>query len=111
MGADAPGFAFPSGLLGRLNGHAAAGLALGIRPEGVLVRHDAAAGFVPVEAQIIEPLGSFDIVDLKVGDQVLRARTKAGYVTRPGTRVFARIDPAQAHFFDAASGDSLGVRL
>lgn len=111
VGRDAPGFEFPDALLGRLNGHAAKGVALGIRPEGVLVRHDAAAGFVPVEAQIIEPLGSFDIVDLKVGDQVLRARTKAGYVARPGTKVFARIDPAQAHFFDAASGNSLGVRL
>ena len=28
-----------------------------------------------------------------------------------GERVWARIDPAQAHFFDAASGASLGVRL
>ena len=28
-----------------------------------------------------------------------------------GDRVFARIDPAQAHFFDTASGQSLGVRL
>jgi multiple sugar transport system ATP-binding protein len=64
-----------------------------------------------VEAQIIEPLGSFDIVDLKVGDEVLRARTKSGFVGRPGEKVFARIDPRQAHFFDTASGKSLGVRL
>ncbi|TIL81943.1 MAG: ABC transporter ATP-binding protein, partial [Mesorhizobium sp.] len=61
---DAPaGFEFPSALLSKLNGHAAnGGLTLGIRPEGVLVRRDAAPGYMPVEAHIIEPLGSFDIV-------------------------------------------------
>ncbi len=109
----ADGFAFPRALLAKLNGKAApgGGLTLGIRPEGVIVRHDAADGFLPVEAEIIEPLGSHDIVDLRVGGQMLRGRTKAGYVAKPGDRVFARIDPAQAHFFDAASGQSLGVRL
>jgi len=112
VGGAAGGFEFPRELLGKLNGHAAGGgLALGIRPEGVLVRRDAAEGFLPVEAQIVEPLGSFDIVDLKVGEQVLRARTKAGYVIRPGERIYARIDPSQAHFFDGASGKSLEIRL
>ncbi|TIN14645.1 MAG: ABC transporter ATP-binding protein [Mesorhizobium sp.] len=111
VGGAPAGFEFPRELLSRLNGHSNGGLTLGIRPEGVLVRHDAAPGYVPVEAQIIEPLGSFDIVDLKVGSKMLRARTKAGYVSGPGEKVHARIDPEQAHFFDTASGKSLGVRL
>ncbi|BCH32229.1 ABC transporter ATP-binding protein [Mesorhizobium sp. L-8-10] len=106
------GFAFPRELLGKLNGKAASGgVSLGIRPEGVLVDHEAREGFLPVEAHIIEPLGAYDIVDLKVGDQMLRARTRSGYVARAGDRVFARIDPSQAHFFDKESGNSLGVRL
>ena len=70
-----------------------------------------ADGFLPVEAHIIEPLGSYDIVDLKVGTQMLRARTRAGFVAKAGDRVFARIDPTQAHFFDTQSGQTLGVRL
>jgi multiple sugar transport system ATP-binding protein len=105
------GFAFPGELLSKLNGSANRNLSLGVRPEGVLVRHDAAEGFLPVEAHIIEPLGAYDIVDLQIGSQMLRARTRSGYVKSAGTRVFARIDPSQAHFFDAASGNSLGVRL
>ena len=111
VGGAPAGFEFPRALLSKLNGHAADGLTLGIRPEGVLVRQDAAPGYMPVEAQIIEPLGSFDIVDLRVGSKMLRARTKAGYVSGPGEKVYARIDPEQAHFFDTASGKSLGVRL
>ncbi|MBL8584939.1 MAG: ABC transporter ATP-binding protein [Rhizobiaceae bacterium] len=106
------GFAMPRELLAKLNGKAkSADLALGIRPEGVIVSREASEGFVPVEAQIIEPLGSHDIVDLKVGGEVLRARTKSGYVANPGDKVYARIDPSQVHFFDRASGESLGVRL
>jgi multiple sugar transport system ATP-binding protein len=107
------GFAFPSELLGRLdrlkvaNGH----LALGVRPEGVLVEREPKPGYMPVEAHIIEPLGAYDIVDLKVGAEMLRARTRSGYVKQAGDRVFARIDPAQAHFFDAESGNSLRVLL
>ncbi|MEO5758600.1 MAG: ABC transporter ATP-binding protein [Mesorhizobium sp.] len=111
VGGAAAGFEFPRALLSKLNGHAGGQLALGIRPEGVLIRRDAAEGFLPVETQIVEPLGSFDIVDLKVGSKMLRARTKSGFVGGPGEKVFARIDPSQAHFFDTVSGKSLEVRL
>ena len=86
-------------------------LSLGIRPEGVLVSREAQAGYVPLEAHIIEPLGSHDIVDLKVGQGILRARTPSGFVGRVGEIVHARIDPVQAHFFDTGSGQSLGVKL
>ena len=87
-------FVFPKELVAQLNGAGAK-----------------ADGLVPVEAHIIEPLGSYDIVDLAVGSQMLRARTRSGFVGKAGNRVFARIDPAQAHFFDTESGKSLGVRL
>ena len=110
---QADGFAFPAELTGRLNGSAArpGALKLGIRPEGVLVERQAKDGYLPVEAHIIEPLGAYDIVDLKVGTGMLRARSRAGFVPRAGEKVYARIDPAQAHFFDTESGKSLGVRL
>jgi multiple sugar transport system ATP-binding protein len=109
--AGSQGFVFPRELLARLNGHQSGDLALGIRPEGVLVSREAQEDYLPVEAHIIEPLGSHDIVDLKVGEAMLRARTPAGFVPRAGEWVHARIDSAQAHFFDTRSGRSLRVRL
>ncbi|MEP9387129.1 ABC transporter ATP-binding protein [Mesorhizobium sp. KR9-304] len=105
------GFSFPAELLGKLNGSAGKPLSLGVRPEGITVAHEKAEGFLPAEAHIIEPLGSYDIVDLKFGSQLLRARTRSGFVAKAGDRVFARIEPGQAHFFDTQSGQSLGVRL
>ena len=59
----------------------------------------------------MQPFGGYDIVDLRIGDSTLRARTPAGYVAKPGDAVWASIDPSQAHFFDNKSGASLGIRL
>jgi multiple sugar transport system ATP-binding protein len=75
------------------------------------VSHEAQPGALPVEAHIIQPFGGFDIIDLKVGDRTMRARTTSGFVGKVGDRVYARIDPAQAHFFDTNSGASLDIRL
>jgi multiple sugar transport system ATP-binding protein len=108
---DSASFAMPRELLAMLKASGAGPISIGVRPEGVLLSHDDKPGYRPVEAHIIQPFGPFDIVDLKVGKQTLRARTHTGFVHKAGDRVFARIDPAQAHFFDSKSGASLGIRL
>ena len=109
---DSESFALPRELISMLDAkQAKPDLALGIRPEGVLVSREDRPGYRPVEAHIIQPFGGYDIVDLKVGGQTLRARTAAGFVGKAGDRVWARIDPAQAHFFDTSSGASLDIRL
>ena len=67
-------------------------LVVGVRPEAVQVAHAGGPGLRPVEAQFIEPLGSHDIVDLKVGERFLKARTPSGFVRAPGEAVWARLD-------------------
>jgi multiple sugar transport system ATP-binding protein len=113
LGEDAIPFDFPPELTPMLAAKANAGeeLTLGIRPEGVLVALEPKAGYVPVEAHIIEPLGAYDIVDLKLGQQLLRARTPSAFVGRVGDTVWARLDEAQTHFFNSRSGESLQIRL
>ncbi|MCX5496015.1 ABC transporter ATP-binding protein [Kaistia dalseonensis] len=113
LGENGDAFPMPAELKGRLTarGGPFGDLKIGIRPEGVLVAHEAGEGFVPLEAHLIEPLGAYDIVDLKVGGSFLRARTRSGFVSGPGERVFARLDETQTHFFDTKSGQSLQIRL
>ncbi len=109
---ESASFELPRDLIGMLNAKKADNdLTLGVRPEGVIVSRDQQQGYEPMEAHIIQPYGGFDIIDLKVGDTTLRARTTAGFVSEPGTQVWARIDPTQAHFFDTRSGASLDIRL
>jgi len=109
MVGEGAAFDFPADLEQRM---AAAGppvgdLILGVRPEAVLVSRQDAAGHIPVEAHIIEPLGAYDIVDLKVGGELLRARTASGFVGKPGDKVWAKLDASQTHFFDSKSGDAI----
>jgi multiple sugar transport system ATP-binding protein len=105
-------FELPRELLGMLESKKAGNdLSLGIRPEGVLVSRTDQPGYRPAEAHIVQPFGGFDIVDLKVGNRTIRARTTAGYVGKAGDAVWTRLDPAHAHFFDNRSGASLDIRL
>jgi multiple sugar transport system ATP-binding protein len=106
-------FDFPQSLRSHMSaaGYSEPEITIGVRPEGVLVERRETAGFIPVEAHIIEPLGAYDIVDLKIGSQFLRARTPSGYVGKAGDTVWARLDEGQTHFFDSRSGNSLNIRL
>ena len=103
------GFDFPPALIGRLPVGQA--LSLGIRSEALDVSLEPSDGFVAAETHMVEPLGSHDIIDLRMGPTTIRARTRSGFVPGPGARVFLRADPSRAHFFDTASGKSLGIRL
>jgi multiple sugar transport system ATP-binding protein len=104
-------FEFPAELRQQIGRVDSPTLTIGIRPEGVHVARQATDGFTPVEAHIIEPLGAYDIIDLKLGRQIFRARTASGFVARAGDTVWAKLDAAQTHFFDTGSGGSLNVRL
>ena len=111
-GTDA-GFEFPAALIAQLQAAGGAGkaLSMGIRPEALEVALAPTPGFIAAEAHSIEPLGSHDIIDVRLGGQTLRARTRPGFVPGPGSRVYLRADPARAHFFDSGSGNSLGINL
>jgi multiple sugar transport system ATP-binding protein len=106
-------FDFPASLRGRIDAALPAGheLVMGVRPEAVQVARDQAPGLRPLEAHFIEPLGAYDIVDLKLGERYLKARTASGFVRQRGERVWARLDAPQVHFFDATTGDALDIRL
>jgi len=98
------GLSVASGHVGHLPGQRA--VKLGIRPEAVLLRHAASAGFFETAITNIEPLGSHEIVDVRLGDVTLRARVEPGFVGE-GQQVWVGIDPERAHFFDGEQGNAL----
>ena len=84
-------------------------LVLGIRPEGVSVERTAKEDYVKAEVHVIEPIGSYDIVDIKVGDQIIRAKTPSRFVEKVGDPIWIRLDEQRTHFFDKRTGQSLDL--
>ncbi len=113
MAGTEDGFHFPAALIDQLAAKGGAGknLTLGIRPEALDIALTPTQGYIAANAHLIEPLGSHDIIDLRIGPALVRARTRSGFVPVVGQPVWVRADPARAHFFDTASGASLGVAL
>ena len=113
VGAEQTEIAYPAELQAMISDKLTTGhdVNFGIRPEAIHLSRDKAENHIEVEAHIIEPLGAYDIVDILVGGEMLRARTPSGYVDKPGTKVWASFDHSQTHFFDASTGDSLNIKM
>lgn len=91
-------------------GHGAAWL--GVRPEDLSVA-DKFAGVVSVPAAIyeVEPLGAITIVDVKVGEQILKAQLPGQPKFTEGEPVHLCFDLAKCHLFDGGSERRLATGL
>ena len=69
---------------------------VGIRPEDVSLASDGIRSAVFVT----EPLGGETVVDLKIGDQIVKALVAPADAPATGASVGARFDPARLHLFD-----------
>ncbi|MGH9167465.1 MAG: ABC transporter ATP-binding protein [Acidimicrobiia bacterium] len=99
-----PGMTVPlSAERGRTAAEQGGTVTLGIRPE------DLHLGEGEIEGQVVavEPLGREDLVDVEVGDVLIRALAGAEARPKTGDRVRLRMDPDKVHFFDPASDRSL----
>jgi multiple sugar transport system ATP-binding protein len=92
-----------------LDGGATGRLAVGLRPEAILLSLDPSEGAYPAEVFISEPLGSEVIVNVKVGDALVKVRTAPDLRPRPGDMVYLRADPDGVRVFDLDSGAALGA--
>jgi multiple sugar transport system ATP-binding protein len=122
-------FSFPAGVFKKLAASEAFGgkLVLGVRPEWVRIERSKARGsapksrvprgkappgagphgLVPAEVYVEEPLGASKIVDIKLGNDIIKARTSAGFDGRIGERVWIHFDEKRVHFFDKQSGEAI----
>ena len=83
------------------------GIKVGLRPEAIDLERAPAFGAQPAEVLVSEPLGSEVIVNVKLGDVLLKVRTGPDVRPDPGTAVFLRARPDGVRVFDASSGAAL----
>lgn len=82
---------------------------LGIRPEDVLLKTEPVNGMPRGEVYMLEPLGRDTLVDVRVGQQPIRALVPGGATVKVGERVWLDWDPERQHVFDAETETRLPV--
>ncbi|MGD9302072.1 MAG: TOBE domain-containing protein, partial [Desulfobacterales bacterium] len=111
LGEDTPALPLAKSLYHKIEsqGVSLGQLAVGVRPEAVRLAREAIDGYIKAEVHVIEPLGPFDIVDIKVENQIIRAKAASRFVEKPGEDVWFQLDEQRTHFFDKDTGKSLKI--
>lgn len=82
-------------------------LAVGVRPEHLLIADPADAHAFQAIVEVVEQVGNEVLCTLRLGDQELIARLPPELVPEPGQPFHLKIAPAHLHLFDAGDGHRL----
>jgi ABC-type sugar transport system ATPase subunit len=75
-------------------------LVLGIRPEDVKIHTRPDAGdLVQAEVYVTEPLGNETIVDVKMGENVIKVLSEADFAVESGQKIWLEINSMKIHLF------------
>ncbi len=82
-------------------------LVLGFRPEDVTLSRESAPGAIETEVYMYEPLGSEVIADLRVGNDLIKAKTKPNLELKIGQEMWLSIEQDSIHVFDRKTEEAL----
>ncbi len=82
-------------------------LVLGVRPEDVKIHLERVDHSLEAKVYVIERMGSYNIVDIRYGEEIVRVRTLPSFVLQPGQTVYATFDLERIRLFDRKSGTTL----
>lgn len=74
-------------------------LILGIRSEDIFIK-EPSPDTIQAEVYIVEPLGSENIIDLKIGENILKAKTLPTFMPDVGQPVHVWFNKERMHIFD-----------
>ena len=88
-----------------IDGVSASGAAtLAIRPEDIEIRDSDQPG-IDAKVYEVEPLGAFTIVDIIIGEKIVKVQVTGQPDFELGSGVRLNFDPLNCHLFDGVSGD------
>jgi multiple sugar transport system ATP-binding protein len=85
-------------------------LVLGVSPEDIFLSTENAENSIRTSVFVVEKMGSKNIVDLKYGDEILRAKVSPATRLSLNQAVYATFDMARIRLFDKASTRSLALQ-
>jgi multiple sugar transport system ATP-binding protein len=80
---------------------------LGVRPEDITLMTTAGADLIEATVYAVEPLGDRTIFDLRVGEEIVKARTPPTFDVPMGSQIWFRIDTARMHLFDPQTDQAI----
>ena len=90
------------------SGKIGAEVILGIRPENITIFIEKQKdGTVPAEIYVTEPLGNKTIVDVKIGEEIIKVIAQAAFPGKPGQNIWMRMKESKFHLFDIGSDNCL----
>lgn len=82
-------------------------LILGVRPEDVMLSMKQENNYLPGEVYIEEKMGSYNIVDVKYGEEVVKVRTLPSTEVEIGQHVYISFDMERLRLFDSETEQSI----
>lgn len=73
---------------------------LGVRPEDLSITNEETAEGITGEVYVIEPLGSELIINIRVGEAMIKVKTPPTFKTSPGASVRLSLNRERLHIFD-----------
>jgi len=101
------GGSFP--LAGAAPGLAGRPLTLGIRAEAITVETAPREGLVPAEVVVVEPLGSHNLLTVRLGEDLLKVSTQPDVFPAAGSDVWLALDPARIRWMERESGQAVAA--
>jgi multiple sugar transport system ATP-binding protein len=95
-----------AGNAGELSGRP---LTLGIRAEAIVVETAPRDGLVPAEVVVVEPLGSHNLLTVRLGDTLVKVSTQPHVFPAAGSDIWLLLDPARIRWMDRETGHAVGA--
>jgi len=87
---------------------AESGLILGIRPSDLEIHtQETREGFVQGEIYVLEPMGAALVIDVKVGEELVKVKVPGSLSLEPGTKVWLTFDKARMHIFSKKTKETI----
>ena len=82
---------------------------MGVRPQDILVYRDTKRkkGLIKAMLDVVEPLGDTIILDLKIGNYLVKALVSPDFRAEVGDELWLKIPPNKIHIFNKKTGTTL----
>lgn len=75
-------------------------LILGVRPEDITVYEEVMPEAIETEVYVVEPLGAENVIDLKIGENLIKAISPSTFSLKIGDKAYITFNKEKMHVFD-----------